>query len=174
MTKLPRPMVPPDWSGLTLSELLTTHVNVLDELRRRKVVRSKNNPTGDYAEWLASTKLGLRLETNSAKGYDATDSEGLRYQIKGRRVTPDNPSTQLGVIRNLDGHDFDVLIALVFDASWHVRSAAKIPHEAVMRLAIFRKHVNGHVMHLRPSVFNDPSVEDISASLADVALTEHA
>jgi hypothetical protein len=168
-------MVPPDWTGLTLPDLLAAHSAVLDELRRRKVVRSKNNPTGDYAEWLVSTKLGLRLETNSAKGYDATDSQGLRYQIKGRRVTPGNPSTQLGVIRNLDGHDFDVLIAVVLDASWHVRSAARIPHEVILRLATFRKHVNGHVLHLRPSVFSEPGVEDISASLADVApLTEHA
>ena len=79
----------PDFTELTIAELLATHSAVLDELRHRNVIRSKNNPTGDYAEWLVSTKLGLTLETNSVKGFDATDLHGLRYQIKGRRATPE-------------------------------------------------------------------------------------
>ncbi len=155
----------PDLSKLTITELLATHSAVLDELRHRNVIRSKNNPTGDYAEWLVSTKLGLTLETNSAKGFDATDSQGLRYQIKGRRVTPENKSTQLSVIRNLDGKDFDFLVAVVFNANWQVHYAAKIPHQTVLLLATFRPHVNGHTMHLRPAVFENQSVEDISHEL---------
>lgn len=153
--------------GRTISELLSLHGAVLDELKSRGVVRSKNNPTGDYAEWLVSARLGLALETNSAKGFDATDSQGLRYQIKGRRVTPDNPSTQLGVIRNLDGRDFDFLVAVVFDRDWTVLRAAKIPHGVVGTLASFRPHVNGHVMHLRPTILDVQGVEDISAVLRD-------
>lgn len=153
-------------TGLTISELLQAHGAVLDELKRRGVVRSKNNPTGDYAEWLAATRLGLKLETNSAKGFDATDPQGLRYQIKGRRVTPDNPSTQLGVIRSLREKDFDFLLAVIFDADWRVLRAASIPHQTVEHLATFRKHQNGHIMHLRPSVFGNPDVEDITKVLA--------
>jgi len=33
-------------------ELLQTHAAVIDELLRRKVVRTRNNPIGDYTEWL--------------------------------------------------------------------------------------------------------------------------
>lgn len=149
----------------SIPELLSMHGAILDELKRRGVVRSKNNPTGDYAEWLVSERLGLSLETNSAKGFDATDSQGLRYQIKGRRVTPDNPSTQLGVLRNLDGRDFDFLVAVVFDKDWTVLRAVKIPHGVVGTLATFRPHVNGHVMHLRQSVLDVIGVEDISVIL---------
>ena len=155
----------PDLTELTVAELLTTHSAVLDELRHRNVIRSKNNPTGDYAEWLVSTMLGLTLETNSTKGFDATDSQGLRYQIKSRRVTPANKSTQLGVIRNLGGKDFDFLVAVIFNADWQVRYAAKIPHQVVPLLATYRPHINGHTMHLRPSVFDNPSVEDVSHEL---------
>lgn len=155
----------PDFTELTVAELLSTHSAVLDELRHRNVIRSKNNPTGDYAEWLVSTALGLTLESNSAKGFDATDSRGLRYQIKSRRVTPENRSTQLGVIRNLNGKDFDFLVAVIFTADWKVRYAAKIPQQVVPLLATYRPHVNGHVMHLRPSVFDNPSVEDVSHEL---------
>ncbi|MGC2165235.1 MAG: hypothetical protein WA632_04390, partial [Gallionella sp.] len=118
------------------------------------------------AEWLISTKLELTLKANSARGFDATDSQGLRYQIKGRRVTPENNSTQLGVIRNLDGNDFDFLMAVIFDADWQVKYAAKIPHQTVHSFAIFRPHVNGHIMHLRPTVFENQNVEDISTQLA--------
>ena len=149
-------------TSLTISELLQSHGAVLDELKRRGVVRSKNTPTGDYAEWLAASRLGLKLETNSAKGFDATDSQGLRYQIKGRRVTPDNPSTQLGVIRSLGEKDFDILLAVIFDADWRVLRAASIPHRTVEHLATFRKHQNGHIMHLRSSVFEQEDVEDIT------------
>jgi hypothetical protein len=35
----------------------------------------------------------------------------------------------------------------------------------VGKLASFRQHVNGHVMHLRPSIFSLASVEDATASL---------
>lgn len=154
-----------DLPDLSVPELLAAHSSVIDELRRRGIVRSKNNPTGDYAEWLVSTSMGLALESNSAKGFDAVDSSGRRYQIKGRRITPNNKSTQLGVVRNLEGVDFDFLVAVVFDQDWTVLRAAKIPHRAVASVAAFRPHVNGHVMHLRPSVFDDPEVEDISGTL---------
>jgi hypothetical protein len=40
-----------------------------------------------------------------------------------------------------------------------------MPHDVVGKLASFRKHVNGHVMHLRPSVFGLPGVEDVTALL---------
>jgi hypothetical protein len=155
----------PDLSKLTITELLATHSAVLDELRHRNVIRTKNNPTGDYAEWLVSTKLELTLAANSAMGFDATDLQGLRYQIKGRRVTPENNSTQLSVIRNLDGNGFDFLVAVVFNENWQVKYAAKIPHQTVRSLAIFRPHVNGHTMHLRPATFGNPNVEDISFKL---------
>lgn len=160
-------MLPDNFASLTITELLAAHGALLDELKRRGVVRSKNNPTGDYAEWLVSEKLGLSLETNSSKGFDATDSQGFRYQIKGRRVTLNNPSTQLGVIRNFEAADFDFLLAVIFDVDWRVLRAVKIPHKIVGELATFRKHQNGHIMHLRPSILDVPEVEDVTAAVSD-------
>lgn len=159
-------MFPLNLSELPIPELLAAHSEVLGELQKRGVLRSKNNPTGDYTEWLVSIKLKLTLETNSSKGFDAKDSQGLRYQIKGRRVTPKNKSTQLGVIRNLEEKDFDFLVAVVYDEHWKIQAAAKIPHQRVPLLATFRPHQNGHIMSLRPSIFNDPDVEDISSLLS--------
>lgn len=148
--------------NLSIAELLTMHSNVLNELQKRGVLRSKNNPTGDYGEWLVSNALGLTLAGNSEKGYDAIDGLGLRYQIKCRRITPSNPSTQLSVIRNLAGAHFDYLIAVIFDEHWMVVSAVKVVHAAIAKLGTYREHVNGHVMHVRPSILAAPGVEDIS------------
>lgn len=36
-------------------QLLVQHAAILDELRRRGILRSRNNPTGDYGEWLVSS-----------------------------------------------------------------------------------------------------------------------
>jgi hypothetical protein len=154
-----------DLSKLPTTDLLATHCLVIAELQRRGILRSGNNPTGDYAEWLVSCKLGLELAGKSCKGYDATDAQKVRYEIKARRVTPTNPSTQMSPIRDLAGAHFDFLIAVVLDRDWNVSAAVKIPHRVVPVVASFKKHVNGHVMHLGPGVFSAAGVEDITAVL---------
>ena len=40
-------------------ELMNMYAEILAELNSRKVVRTYNNPVGDYAEWLVAEKLGL-------------------------------------------------------------------------------------------------------------------
>ena len=152
----------PDLSKLNEKELLRLQSSVIDELKRRDIVRTKNNPVGDYTEWLVSTTLGLELANNSAAGYDATAQDGTRYQIKGRRVTPDNPSRQLSAIRNLDAKDFDVLIAVIFNAEFNVINAVQVPHETVGKYASYRKHVNAHILHIRGDILNDPQVRTIA------------
>jgi hypothetical protein len=52
-------VVTPDFSRMTPSQLLQLHSAVLDEMRRREIIRSRNNPTGDYAEWLVATACDL-------------------------------------------------------------------------------------------------------------------
>ncbi|MCA8332668.1 hypothetical protein [Burkholderia cepacia] len=154
-----------DLSGASITDLLAAHCAVLEELKRRGVTRSGNNPTGDYAEWLVASKLALRLAGKSSKGFDATDEHGDRYEIKGRRVTLQNRSTQLSPIRSLAGAHFDYLVAVAFDSDWKVMMAAKIPHTVVSALASYKAHVNGHVMQLRSTVFSVEGVEDITALL---------
>lgn len=80
---------------MTEKELLRLHGAAINELRRRKVVRTQNNPVGDYTEWLVSRALDLKLEGNSAIGYDAINERGIRYQIKGRRLAQKNHACQL-------------------------------------------------------------------------------
>ena len=64
-------------------------------------------------EKYAAHRLGLTLVNNSVKGYDAIDCIGRKYQIKTRRITPQNRSRQLGGFRDLDKHLFDYCIVVI-------------------------------------------------------------
>lgn len=146
-------------------QLLRASAAITDELRNRGIVRSKNKPLADYTEWLVATKLDFSLESQSSAGFDAVDTKGIRYQIKARRITPDNKSTQLGALRNLDSDPFDYLIAVIFEADFTINYAAKIPIKIVRELASYRKHVNAHILHLRTSALTQPDIQDITEML---------
>lgn len=145
--------------------LLQTHSAILDELKKRKVVRTRNNPVSGYSEWLVAKKLGLQLEGNSNAGYDAIDSKGLKYEIKGRRITPTNKSTQLSAIRNLEEKHFDYLIGVIFDKDYNILYAAQIPHKVVLEYSSYRVHTNSYVFHLRKSILADKRVKDMTKKL---------
>ena len=151
-------------------ELLQTYAAVMRELRERKVIRSTNNPVADLAEVLASRAFHLTLETKSTAGFDGVARDGTRYQIKGRRRTPENLSTQLSVIRNLDGKTFTYLIAILFDEEFNVERALRIRREAVRRHARFSKHVHGHILTLKNPLLDDPHTEDVTARLRAVRI----
>ncbi len=155
----------PRLASYEVTELLALHSAVIEELRAREVVRSSNNPTGDYAAWLVSQKLGLKLVPNSSKGYDAIDRRGLKYQIKGRRAAPRTKAPLLGTIRNYAAGDFDFLVAVVFEQDWQVRCAAKVAHRDLEQFLDYREHVNGHNMRLAPSIFSNICVKDITRAI---------
>lgn len=150
-----------DIKDLSIKELLQHSSAIIDELKRRKVVRTKNNPLGDYTEWLVAKGLGLDLANNSVAGYDGTDSEGVKIQIKGRRVTPENKSRQLSAIRNLEKNDFDQLVAVIFGEDYEILDAVIIPHEIIAEYAAYRQHTNAYFLHLKGAILHDPRVKDI-------------
>lgn len=47
-----------DLTSNSLSELLELHAEVNEELRKRGIVRSANNPTGDLTEYLFCSTFG--------------------------------------------------------------------------------------------------------------------
>jgi hypothetical protein len=150
---------------LRTSELLSLFALILEELRRREVVRSSNNPVADYTEWLVAKALSLEQLRGSTTGCDALDAEGRRYEIKGRRLTRHNNSTQLSVIRGLDLCHFDFLVGVLYDEDFLVSRACLIPHEVVKTTATYRKHVNGWIVYLRPTVWQELGVLDITDEL---------
>lgn len=126
------------------------------ELARRELIRSGNNPTGDYGEVLVAEQLGLQLAGNSTAAFDALAPDGTRYQIKARRLQGDKSSRQLGAIRNLDRGEFDYLVAVLFDENFGLKELWQFPIDLVREHAVYRKHVNAHIMHASGPILRDP------------------
>lgn len=145
--------------NLEIKELLSLHASVIAELHDRNVVRTQNNPLGDYTEWLVSKALNLELQSNSKIGYDGISETGVRVQIKGRRITSKNKSRQLSAIRKYEYKDFDLLAAVLFNESFEVIEAYLIPHEVVGEYAVHRNHVNARILILKGPILTDPRVE---------------
>ncbi|KQO98506.1 DUF6998 domain-containing protein [Leifsonia sp. Leaf264] len=99
-----------DLTTLTVGELLDTYSGILDELRRRGLVRTKNAPVGDLAEYAAAIAYGGTLENNSAKSYDLIAEDGRRVQVKVRNVAADTSSSQTFSAIRSDGYDVCLFI----------------------------------------------------------------
>ena len=148
----------------TMSEqaLLTLHSRIIGELKSRGVVRTFNNPVGDFAEWLVSNTLGLTLTENSQAGHDAIDADGVRYQIKSRFIPDQKTVPQLSALRGLDGDPFDRVIALLFDAVYDVSLAVEFPIAVARKYGKYRQHTNAHIIRLSGGILNDTEVKDIT------------
>lgn len=154
-----------DLSSLSDIALLSLHSKILSLLHARGVLRTKNNPVGDYAEWRVANAFGMTLLPNSAAGADALDKDGKRVQIKARRVTPENPSRQLSVLRNYEQQDFDYLIAVIFNEQYAVTDAWQIPHAVIEKYVPHRDHVNGRVIILKGKILLDDAVTNVTSRL---------
>lgn len=163
-----------DLRDLGTHELLRLFSNVLDELRRRGTIRSTNNPVADYAEHIVAEGLSLMLVQKSTAGYDAVDAQGQRYEVKARRLTPQNKSTQLSAIRSLDEQHFSYLAGVLFNADFSVRRACLVPYEVVRQEAVYRSHVNAWILHLRDRIWDIPGVQDITLALVQVQTADRS
>ena len=157
-----------DLKKLSIKALLQTQANIILELKEREVVRTKNNPIGDFTEWLVAQAYGLELANNSKTGYDAIDAAGSKIQIKGRRVTADNPSRQLSAIRKYEEKDFDELIAVIFDEDFEIDLAVRMPHAVIGDYSRFSKHSNAHILLLKGDILKDARVQHITHHLQNV------
>ncbi|MCS6626421.1 hypothetical protein N0B44_26215 [Roseibacterium beibuensis] len=159
----------PPLARASIRALLTLHAEVMEELRRREVVRTSNSPVGDYAELLFSTAFGWALENSSAAGHDATDKDGVRYQIKSRRLTRHNGSRQLSFLRRLPERKFDYLAAVLFDARYQVRRAIILPHEGLEARCRYSKHANGWLFRLEDSSWDMTGARDVTEEIRATA-----
>jgi hypothetical protein len=149
-------------SELSPPELLALHAKLADELR---ITRSANNPTGYLAEYLFCEAFGWKQAGNSHANVDAIDTDGTRYQIKGRPITQYNNSRQLSAIRDLGRAHFDFLAGVLFSEDYAVMRAALIPHAVAIMRATFVKRTNSHRFLLRDDIWNAPGVRDVTAEL---------
>ena len=151
-------------------DLLRLHYRVLDELKTRGIIRSANAPIGEYAELLFCEAFGWKQsEKNSNAGFDATDQDGRRIQIKARRMIGIG-SRQLGSIRNLPANPFDSLAAVLFAKDLEIVRAAIIPLDVVKAAAVHDRYTNSFRFMLEDAVWNIESVRDVTDDIRRAAL----
>jgi hypothetical protein len=148
----------------SIGDLFALYDGVLEELQRRKIIRSKNNPCADYAELLVVRALSLEVARKSTKGYDAKDAHGKRYEIKSRRITPANESRQLSFIRDLnkESQPFDYLVGVLFNPDFGVFRACLIPVETVLELATYREREKVWRLLLIDEIWERAEVRDLT------------
>lgn len=147
--------------------LLSEYDRILNELRKTPVIRSKNNPLADYAEWLVCEALGCTRCAKSTKGHDATKGD-VRFEVKARRITEDNKSRQLSAIRGIQHQHFDFLVGVLFKADFQVERAAQIPWSVIEANSRHSQHQNSAIFHLRDSVWDFDDVIDVTADIQRV------
>jgi hypothetical protein len=160
----------PNLKQLTNLELFELYADIMTELRQRNIIHSSNNPIANYAEKLAAKALSLDVMVESTKGYDATDQDGRRYEIKGRRPTVENKSRQLSMVRELDKKHFDFLVGIIFHVNFIVFKACIIPYEVVMQKAKYRKHSNAWIFQLKDEVWKIPGVRDVTHEIKEAQM----
>ena len=147
---------------LSPRQLLQFTGDVIDELSLRKINRTGNNPLSDYSEWLVKERYGWNLAPLSQQGYDLEDPKTKeRYEIKARRITKGHTRRQLSAIRDIAGRHFDFLISLIYDSSFEVIEAKKIPWAVVSTYKV-SSHTNGVILVANSSLFSKPGVVDIT------------
>ena len=151
--------------------LLRLHYRVLDEMKARGIIRNANAPIGEYAELLFCEAFDWkRAESNSNAGFDATDSDGNRIQIKARRIIG-RGSRQLGSMRNLNQNPFDKLAAVLFAKNLEVVRAAIVPVDVVKTISVHDPYTNSFRFMLEDAVWGLPNVQDVTDQVR-IAATE--
>ena len=140
----------------------------MGELNRRGLIRSSNNPVADYAEFLVVEALSLSRVAKSVKGHDAIDKNGMKYEIKGRRLTRRNNSRMLSAIRDLESGHFHYLAGVLFKEDFTFDKACLIPVEIVRTKCKYRRHTNAHILELKDHLWQDPTCVDISEKVREV------
>jgi len=121
----------PNYSELSLRQLLQQYAGILRELRNRGVIRTLNAPAGDLAEALVARAYSGDLPGNSEKSWDVKTGDGRLLQVKSRVISKSALSgpIQFSIFRSWN---FDSAVFVVFAAeTYEVVAAYDVPVGAV-------------------------------------------
>jgi hypothetical protein len=154
-----------DLAQMSVRSLLRFYGQILQQLKEREILTTRDGPIGGYGEWLVARAFGGTRQGNSNKSVDVIASDGTRLQVKTRWLPLEHDSRQLGAIRNLESGGFDYIVAVLLDKDFEVAEAYQIPHAAVARLATRAEQTNSHRLVLSPKVCRDGDCGDITEKI---------
>jgi hypothetical protein len=162
-------------AGRSTSELLKDWSAVMRELRRRDVIRTNNNPSGDIAEAIVASHYGGERGAFAQRGWDVrlrpTDEfpEGERVQVKAMRRTPTSQRSTLSPIRDAD---YDSVVIVIFDEDYNVTEGLRLHRAVIEDLFPHKAYVNGRVITVTRALRADLRVETVD--LVETAKQLHA
>lgn len=154
-----------DLARMGVRSLLRFYGQILQELRDREILTTRDGPIGGYGEWLVARVFSGTRQGNSNKSVDVIASDGTRLQVKTRWLPLERDSRQLGAIRNLESGGFDYIVAVLLDREFEVAEAYQIPHAAVARFATRAEQTNSYRLVLTPKVCRDNECRDITEKI---------
>lgn len=126
--------------------MLRLEGEIIGELLRRNLIRTRNKPLGDIAEQVVRRARGGDLAPNSAKSHDITTPAGIRIQVKAMSISPGRVSGQFSAFRSFD---FDTAVFLVFAAdTFELIQAREVAASAVKSATNFSVHTNASTVTL--------------------------
>ena len=136
-----------DLSTISSRDLLTTCAEILTLLVDRGVIRSRNAPVGDVAEFLVAKAYDGTLTAPSEKSRDVRSADGRFLQVKVRLVVPGKNGTQQ--FSPFRSWQFDACVFVTFDAiTYDVLAALEVLPEAIRSLASPVPHVGATAMRV--------------------------
>lgn len=152
--------------ALSTKGLLQLYADILSELLRRGVVRSRNAPAGDLAEYLVAYALDGELAPPSEKSWDVRVGD-RRLQVKARLIASDDRrSHHYSPFRSWD---FESCVFLLLDAhSYDITSAVEVPVAGVQTLARETTWIRGFRVGTRVSF------QDVAGAIDRTAEVRHA
>lgn len=129
-----------DITRLSVRHLLRLEASVVQELRRRELVRTNNKPLGDIAEHVVWLARGGVLEPNSTKSHDITTASGQRIQVKAMANRAAGAGARFSPFRSAD---YDTAVFLVFGAEFDIVEAIEVEAALIEERVRFVAHVAG-------------------------------
>ena len=131
-----------DVRSLTVRDLLRLSARIVTELNNRGVVRSRNAPAGDLAEYLVARAFHGRLAEPSVKSWDVQAGD-RKLQVKCRLIDPGSRRSES--FSPFRSWEFDACVFMALDChSYDVLWAVEIPMAAVKTIAQETPWVKGH------------------------------
>ncbi len=162
------PAVPQvDVRAMPTRTLLRTYSELLDELLRRGVVRSRNAPAGDLAETLVARAYDGVLAPRSEKSWDVRAADGRLLQVKCRLVDGDRRRGQYSVFRSWG---FDACVFVLLDQRYEVVQAVEVPMAEARAIASDTQWVNGSRIRVVTPLAALPGAVEVTARVAATLL----
>src|SRR4051812_5666656 len=96
---------------------------IYQNLRELNVIRTKSI-VSEIAEYRASKHYNLKRAAVGQRGYDMTDNNGVRYQVKCNRGNA-------RLIGGLNNTDYDVLIVVILKEDFTIKTIFTVKREKI-------------------------------------------